>query len=240
MPCGSARIIAAVSFEGFPPAAFEWFAGLERDNSRGYFTATRDTYERDVRGALEAMLDELAVEFGGDVRMFRQHRDVRFSPDKSPYKTNTYGLVHGPPGESEAAFYAAVSASGLFAGTGYHELASDQLERFRAAIVDDGPGDALERAVADLEQSGFEVYGEALKTAPRGFPRDHARARLLRHKAMYGGRARPAGAEGITRQAALEHVAGTWRDGRVLNDWLDAHVGPSAIPPEVRFGRGRR
>lgn len=125
---------ASGSFDGFPAAAFEWFEGLERDNSKGYFTATRDVYERAVREALEAMLEELAGEFGGDVRLFRQHRDVRFSRDKSPYKTRTYGLVHEPG--SEAGFYAQVSASGLFAGTGYHDLAPDQLERYRTAVLD--------------------------------------------------------------------------------------------------------
>jgi uncharacterized protein (TIGR02453 family) len=232
-------MIPGVTFAGFPPAAFDWFTGLERDNSRDYFQTSRDTYERDVRGALEAMLVELATEFGSEVRMFRQNRDVRFSPDKSPYKTNTYGLVRGPPG-TESGFYAAISSSGLFAGTGYHDFAPDQLERYRAAILDDVAGDALDGAVGDLEAGGFEVYGEALKTAPRGFPRDHARARLLRHKAIYGGRALRPDRNGIPREAALEHVAGTWRDGRALTDWLDAHVGPSTIPPEVRFARGGR
>ena len=73
-----------VDFPGFAPEAFEWFAGLERDNSRAYFTATRERYEADVRGGLEAMLDELSEAFGGEVRMFRQHRDLRFTPDKPP------------------------------------------------------------------------------------------------------------------------------------------------------------
>ena len=77
-------------FDGFGAEVFEWFAGLERDNSKRYFAATRTRYEREVRGGLEAMLDELCAEFGGVVRVFRQQRDVRFSPDKSPYKLQTY------------------------------------------------------------------------------------------------------------------------------------------------------
>jgi len=77
-------------FDGFGAEVFEWFTGLERDNSKRYFTATRTRYEREVRGGLEAMLDELCAEFGGVVRVFRQQRDVRFSPDKSPYKLQTY------------------------------------------------------------------------------------------------------------------------------------------------------
>jgi uncharacterized protein (TIGR02453 family) len=173
------------------------------------------------------------------VKLFRQNRDVRFSRDKSPYKTRTYGLVHGSS-ESEAGFYAQVSSAGLFAGTGYHQFAADQLDRFRAAVLDDRAGAALDDAVADLEGTGFEVYGEELKTAPRGYPRDHARARLLRHKAVFGGRGLPPGRAGIARDLALEHVGETWRAGRALNDWLDANVGPSAVPPEERFRRGGR
>jgi SAM-dependent methyltransferase len=101
-------------------------------------------------------------------------------------------------------------------------------------------GEALDRAGSQLEEGGFEVYGEVLKTAPRGFRRNHARAPLLRHKAVFGGRRLAAGRRGIPRPTAVEHVARTWRDGRVLNAWLDAHLGPSAVPHEDRFGSRRR
>src|SRR4051794_37344679 len=87
-----------MTFAGFPAATFVWFAGLEADNSRPWFHAHRETYDSVVRGALEALLDELAAEVGGEVKVFRQHRDVRFSRDKSPYKTRTYGLIFDRPG----------------------------------------------------------------------------------------------------------------------------------------------
>jgi hypothetical protein len=85
-------------FRGFSAEVFDWFAGLERDNSKAYFTATRERYEDEVRGGLEAMLEELSEQFGGHVRVFRQQRDLRFSPDKSPYKTRTYGVLRTFPG----------------------------------------------------------------------------------------------------------------------------------------------
>ena len=174
---------AAPSFPGFAPEAFCWFEGLEADNSKAFFSAHRATYERSVRGALEAMLEQLADELGGRVRLFRQHRDVRFSADKSPYKTTTYGLIVDRP-DRHAALYAQLSAAGLFAGTGYHALAADQLARLRESVVDDAAGSELERAVAGVEAAGVETFGEALKTAPRGYPRDHPRVRLLRHKSL--------------------------------------------------------
>ena len=221
-----------VDFPGFAPEVFEWFAGLERDNSRAYFTATRERYEAEVRGGLEAMLDELSEAFGGEVRMFRQHRDLRFTPDKSPYKTRTYGVLQG----AQAAYYAELSASGLYAGTGYHQLARDQLERFRGAVADDRTGPDLAAVAAAVQEAGLELAGASLRTAPRGHPRDHPRIELLRRRALFAGR-RLAGAGGIGRDAALAHVAGTWRAAAPLNAWLDEHVGSSTLPPDER---GRR
>src|SRR3954453_15762878 len=123
-------------FAGIPSEAFAWFARLETDNSRAWFTAHRDTYDAAGRGPLEELLEELADERGGRVKLFRQHRDTRFSADKSPYKTTTYGVIADRP-DSRAALYLQLSATGLFAGTGYYQLAADQLTRLRDAIVDD-------------------------------------------------------------------------------------------------------
>jgi uncharacterized protein (TIGR02453 family) len=174
-----------------------------------------------VREPLEAMLDTLAGELGGEVKVFRQHRDVRFSPDKSPYKTRTYGVVFAAP----APLYAQVDRNGLFTGTGYHQLDSAQLERFRAAVADDAAGPALEKAIGDAHAAGVETFGEVLKTAPRGYPRDHPRVALLRHKALFGGRRLAPGADGIDGAAALDHARATWQACGPMCAWLDAHVG---------------
>ena len=232
------RKLADVSFEGFPATAFSWFSGLEADNSKAFFTAHRDTYDDAVRDALEWMLDQLADEVGGRVKLFRQHRDIRFSADKSPYKTTTYGLIIDRP-DSLAALYAQLSATGLFAGTGYHFLAADQLARLRDAVADDTTGHALEQAIAGAEAAGVETFGEALKTAPRGYPRDHARVRLLRHKSLVAGRRLTPGPDGISRDDALAHSRTTWAACGPINAWLDEHVGRSEIPAETRYGRRR-
>ncbi len=221
-------------FSGFSADAFAWFAGLERDNSKAYFTASREVYETQVREPLEELLEELAAEFGGVVKMFRQNRDVRFSPDKSPYKTTTYGILYEVtvPGDG---LYAQLSARGLYAGTGYYRMARDQLERYREAVAGDA-GAGLEEATAAAEAAGLELAGDSVKTAPRGYPRDHARIELLRRKELVAGRAAP-GDGGLDRDAALAHVAGTWRAAEPINAWLDAQVGPSRLPPEERWGR---
>ena len=80
-------------FLGFGPGAVDWFRGLEADNSKAYFVGSRAVWEADVRGPLERLLEELGEDLGGSAKLFRPHRDVRFSKDKSPYKTNNYGVV---------------------------------------------------------------------------------------------------------------------------------------------------
>ncbi len=220
------------AFSGFAPAAFAWFEGLAAHNTREWFAEHRETYEGEVRGPLEALLEELADDgAGGRVKLFRQHRDVRFSADKSPYKTTTYGVIADRP-ESEASLYLQLGAEGLFAGTGYYDLAPDQLRRLREAIADAATGPALEAAVASAAAKGVELFGATLKTAPRGYARDHPRVGLLRHKLLVAGARLPPGR--ITRTAALAHARGSWSALASMNAWLDEHVGASRLPPRVR------
>jgi uncharacterized protein (TIGR02453 family) len=209
-----------VPFDGFGSGAVAWFEGLERDNSRAYFERTRATFVADVREPFEDLLDELSLEFVGEPKLFRQHRDTRFSPDKSPYKTRTYGIVWDGSGR---AWYAALSAAGMYAGSGYWQMAGDQLERYRAAVSDE-----LSGLLAAADAAGLELAAPALKTVPRGFPRDHPHAALLRYKSVIAGRALAPGPALETREA-LEFVAGTWRAVGPLNDWLLIHVGPSRV-----------
>jgi uncharacterized protein (TIGR02453 family) len=219
-------------FDGFGPEVRRWFAGLEADNSKAYFSANRAVFDEAVRGQMEALLGELSETFGGEVRMFRQNRDIRFSPDKSPYKTNTYGVIYG----SEIAahgLYASISAAGLVAGSGYHVMARDQLDRYREGVDDDATGPELEQLVADVRGSGLELWGETLVTAPRGYPKDHERIELLRRKSLSLGAVRPIG-RGIGRDDGLGFVTQTWRAAAPVTGWLDRHVGASELPANPR------
>ena len=124
----------APAFSGFPPAVFAWFEGLEADNSRAYVQRTRDVLDGPVRDGMEALLDELAgEEFGHEVKLFRQHRDLRFSRDKSPYKTRTYGLV----ARRRARPLRRALGPRPYAGTGFYRPERETLARFRDAVLDD-------------------------------------------------------------------------------------------------------
>ena len=113
-------MIDGPGFLGFGPSALKWFEGLEKHNEKAWFDANRETFEAEVKRPLLALLDEFASRRGGTTKVFRQNRDVRFSKDKSPYKTNTYGIVSS---EGRLPFYATVSAKGFACGTGGYDPA---------------------------------------------------------------------------------------------------------------------
>ena len=221
-----------IKFEGFGPGVHQWFRGLEADNSKQYFAANRDFFEESIRAQMEALLTELSKEFGGEVKMFRQNRDIRFSADKSPYKTNTYGVIYGSPIAAQG-LYASISADGLVAGSGYHIMARDQLDRYRSQVADDTHGAELTMLVAKAQQTGLELWGETLATAPRGYPRDHERIELLRRKNLALG-ATLRRESGISRRDGLQFVTKTWRAAAPVTGWLDEHVGATALPEDRR------
>jgi uncharacterized protein (TIGR02453 family) len=215
-------------FDGFAPDVRDWFLGLEANNTREYFSAHRAFFEESVRGQMAALLTELSATFGGEVKMFRPNRDIRFSADKSPYKTNTYGVLLGS-GVALHGLYASISADGLVAGSGYHVMARDQLERYREGAADDRLGPQLAKLLAQAEKKGLEIWGETVATAPRGYRTDHPRIDLLRRKSLALGARRDFGGDGIGRADGLRFVTRTWRAAAPVTGWLDEHVGASEL-----------
>ena len=209
-------------FKGIPEDAFDFFEALAANNTKGWWTENKARYEASVRGPIEALLADVAAEFG-PAKIFRPYRDVRFAKDKTPYKTNIGATTTGTDG---SVYYVALDASGMFAGTGYYRMARDQLERYRRAVGDERTGAELERLVLAGEKAGYEVGGEALKRTPKGFEQDHPQARLLKHKGVYLGRSFEPAAWMGTRKA-IDRITKVWRDLQPVNDWFHAHVGPT-------------
>lgn len=214
---------APATFAGFPHGALSFYAELEDRNSRDWWLAHKDVYERDVREPMLALLDALEEEFG-EARLFRPNRDVRFSADKSPYKTHQGALVGAG---TVLGHYVQVSADGLRAGGGFRAVSPAQTARFRAAVDAPASGQQLETVLAALRRGRFEVLGEQVRTTPRGYAADHPRIETLRHKELMVSRDFGAPAWLSTRRA-LTRVRDTWRAVRPLTDWLEAHVGPDA------------
>jgi uncharacterized protein (TIGR02453 family) len=206
-----------MAFRGWPVEAVEFYEGLLADNSRTYWQAHKATYDADVHGPMKELLAEVAGEFG-DGKIFRPYRDVRFSADKTPYKTHIGAIL-------ESGAYVQLGGDGLSAGRGIWHLEGEQLTRFRAAVDDDGSGEQLVKIVAAIEADGIEVISrEALKSAPRGYDKDHPRADLLRRKGLAAWQSWPVAAW-LGTAKAHERVLGLWRAAEPLHAWLVQHTG---------------
>jgi uncharacterized protein (TIGR02453 family) len=213
-----------VTFRGWKSEALAFFEGLEADNSKVYWQDHKADYEHLVLRPMNDLLEDLQPEFG-EGRIFRPYRDVRFSRDKSPYKTNIAATL------SEGG-YISFSADGLGAGSGYYVMASDQLDRFRRAIDEDRTGKELEKLVKTLEKAKIEVTGhDALKTAPKGYPKDHPRVDLLRQKGLIAWKHWPAGAW-LGSVQAKKRVVDLLHAAQPMCSWLDQHVGPTTQPAD--------
>jgi uncharacterized protein (TIGR02453 family) len=207
-------------FDGWPEEALEFYEGLAADNSKTYWTAHKAVYEDAVLRPMTGLLEDLAAEFG-EAKIFRPYRDVRFSADKSPYKTHI-GAVIGTG-------YIQLSAEGLATGDGMYGMSPSQLDRYRRAVASDRTGPELQQVIAGIEEQGIGVSGrDVLKTAPRGYPADHPRIGLLRYKGVVAWNQWPV-EPWLETAAARDRVAGFLRATQPLSRWLGTHVG-AAVP----------
>jgi uncharacterized protein (TIGR02453 family) len=217
-------------FRGWPKTAIEFYRELEAENTRPWWLEHKATYDADVRAPFDALSELVAEEFG-ELHVFRPNRDTRFSKDKTPYKTQCYAIAEGLGGER---FYVGISIRGLTVGAGYWMMAPDQLDRYRRAVDDETTGPTLEWVVAELRRSKLGIEGHELKTAPRGYPRDHLRIELLRRKSIAAVRTWEPAAW-LSTPGAAKRITDVWRTAAPLNEWLVANVGPSTAPPDSRW-----
>ena len=177
-----------------PAALFEFLAELKENNDRTWFQANKSRYEEQVKGPLlafiggfEERLGRLSGHFVADPRpvggsLFRIYRDVRFSKDKSPYKTAA-GIhfrherakdVHAP------GYYLHLEPAACFVACGLWMPASAQAQHVRAAIERDRAGWLAARDTA--QAGGFALSGSSLKRPPRGYAADHPMIEDLKRK----------------------------------------------------------
>jgi uncharacterized protein (TIGR02453 family) len=205
-----------MAFSGWPEQALEFYEGLEADNSKSYWTNNKAIYEDKVLRPMTELAEQLAPEFG-EPKIFRPYRDIRFSADKTLYKTHI-GAAIGPRN------YVQFSADGLAAGAGMWHMDPGQLTRYRAAVAADSTGAEIEAIIAELEKSGIEIHGHGtLKSAPRGYPPGHPRIGLLRHKGLTSWQHWEPG-PWLHTPSAADRVLSFFRTSAALCDWLTANV----------------
>lgn len=188
---------AAVPFQGFADADGKFFRALAKHQDREWFQAHKEEFEEGWHRPMKALLGEVRERIDGalphcdldEPKVFRIHRDVRFSKDKSPYKTHVGGVLPikrtGKMTEVPMALYFHAGQPNAFAAAGHYMMDPRALQRFRAAVADDERGRELERILASLEKKGFSVdsHGE-YKRVPKGYPPDHPRAEHLKRQGL--------------------------------------------------------
>jgi len=209
----------------FTSRAFRFFRQLKRNNRKPWFEDHREEYEHQVREPMRELIEEMDVrlariapEICGDIRrsMFRINRDIRFSADKSPYKTSISAGIRG--------HYVHLSPDGLYVGAGMYKPEPAVLQRFRAAIADDTSGRALQRIVTALRRKGYDVgTHESVRSAPKGYSADHPRIGFLRMKDIHAGKRFAPDATLSTRKV-LDRIRRVMTDLEPFNDWIKRHV----------------
>ena len=232
-------------FRGFGPSLMGFFGRLKRNNNREWFLANRPTYELHVKAPLQALIEEMDVrfarfapEFVGDPRlsMFRIYRDVRFSKDKSPYKTHAAcwffhrdaGKGVGSEAHGGAGFYLHLAPEGSFLGAGIWMPPRPVLQKLRDAIADDQRG--FERTIlAPAMKRRFGTLDEeaVLKRPPRGFEPDHPASRWLRFQSFTMGRSIPR-TQVLSRQLP-KTLEGDYRRLLPFVRWLNGAIGYGAL-----------
>jgi uncharacterized protein (TIGR02453 family) len=224
-----------MSFTGFPVATFEFLEGLARNNSKDWFDAHRADYEACYVAPAKAFVDAIGpklralsktVKFEPKINgsIFRINRDVRFSKDKRPYKTDLdlWFWEGEKRGWDAPGFFLRLTPKTMYAGAGMHHFSTpDLLAAYRNAVVDDKAGAALAKIVAGL---GELRLGEATrKTVPRGFDAAHPRASLLLHDGLHALLEQPL-PRSVHSVAFVDTCLDVFRRAAPVSRWLTEHV----------------
>jgi uncharacterized protein (TIGR02453 family) len=207
----------------WPRQALDFLRELEDNNDRAWFRAHRDRYDAELLAPARALAEKLTDL--GEPHFFRPYRDTRFHPGPPIKEQLGVAIGYGSTG----GFYFELSLDGLLVAAGLHQPAPDQLERFRATIVQDRRANGFERALTEAQAAGLELSKPELKRAPKGYSPDHPRIERLRLKQLT-----------VSHRHELEpwlHTAKCDRQviaqltaARPLVSWLAETVGPSTRP----------
>jgi len=178
-------------FPGFPPEALTFFRGLARNNDREWFQPRKEIFETKVKAPMVALVEALNAEFGkfapdyiNDPKkaVYRIYRDIRFSSDKSPYKTHLAAVFPRRGGDrgSSPGFYFHVSAKGIGVAGGVYEPAPPQLVAIRTWLAENHK--QFRAAARSAEKLMGKLQGESLQRIPKGFDAEHPAADLIKMK----------------------------------------------------------
>lgn len=179
-------------YDTFIKDAQAFVTKLSANNTRDWFLAHKDEYDTKLRNPAKALLDEMTPRLekitGYPVtpKLFRPHRDVRFSKDKTPYKTHLHMMWSVTTGtRQDPLLFFGINAADVRVATGMREFSKLVLRDWRKMA--DMDGDYLAGKIAAASAHGFMPWEPALKRIPAPFDKDHPHGSLLRHKGLVVG-----------------------------------------------------
>lgn len=220
------------TFKGFPKEFITFFKNLKQNNSKEWFEKNREDYEQFVmnpaREYVEAMGAKLRKIVPGihaipkvNKSLFKINRDVRFSQDKSPYKTYMgIWLWDGNRKRMECSgFYLHVENNMMLIGVGIKMFPKPMLDLYRRAVVDKKSGTELKRTVKKISDKGYRVHGKHYKKVPRGFDAEHPNAELLLYNGLTAGVEENV-PDTFFSDALLDHAYSHYQNMLPLHEWL--------------------
>jgi len=187
-----------IKFDGFSQKVRDFFIELKTNNNKEWFDAHKDFYTNEIKDVSKLLVAEMSEFFisGGlpfiadpKISLFRINRDIRFSANKDPYKTNMgvfFPFSKHPLSNrnvDKPGLYFHLDDTETFIAGGIHCPMPDTLKKTRERIAEDNQ--ELNRIVNDssfLSEFSSTLHGDILKKVPRGFPQDHPAAELLKMK----------------------------------------------------------
>jgi uncharacterized protein (TIGR02453 family) len=225
---------AGHGFDGFRPGTVSFLEGLRENNNKVWFQSHKADYERFVLEPMRAFAEDMAERLttlagpaGGGISgtPFRIYRDVRFSKDKSPYKTHL-GVPFGRADRRHTegpGFYFHLEPPTVMLGGGMYGFTPAALSKYRDAVVDAREGEALRELVDGAIRDGYELWGKGYKRVPRGYDPDHPNADLLLYRGLFAGLT-VAVPEELFSSALLDWCEAHYRATHPLEAWLERVV----------------
>ena len=220
------------TFAGMPDEGLAFLEDLEERHTKEFFHAHKRVFQEPVQAPFTALVEAAAARLRrsaprvGQPKVFRIYRDLRFSRDKTPYKTSMSASVpHRTPGEGDGrgldtGYYVNVGPAGLYVASGLYHPGRPELERVRAAIADPGTGPELEAVLARAARHGLEPWLDPLQRMPRPWPADHPRAALLKARSLVLNRQHPR-APWLHTAELLDHLVADWEAMVPFTRWLE-------------------
>jgi uncharacterized protein (TIGR02453 family) len=220
------------TFVGMPDEGLAFLEDLEERNTKEFFDANRGVFREQVQAPFTALVEAAAARLRpsvptlGQPKVFRIYRDLRFTRDKTPYKTSMSASLPSRPREETGGpgvatgYYVNVGPAGLYTASGLYHADRPELERVRAAIAGPDTGPELEAILGKAVGKGLVPYLDPLQRMPKAWPADHPRAGLLKARSLVLNRQHDR-APWLQTAELLDHLLADWKAMIPFNRWLE-------------------